>query len=238
MTMMRLCPKCGDYYTDALLAFCLADGTPLVGVAPQSQNWSEGTRVVEEKWEALRKRKRKLKWRRIWRRAMTMLVATMVMCVVAVNSYIYLQSKPEPTPEAVSKETVSPTPATNPVAADKAIPPPKCSIADTALERQTIINQYGARWLRVIEGDRSKIIAQSTPGGIANANLPGGIATPEPKLGTIEYESSFPKACMASVTARYVWQVSKNLNGTISLVTIPKVKRFACVKNGETWHCR
>ena len=93
--MIRTCPKCGDYYADALLAFCLADGTPLVNVEPLSESWREGARFIEEKEKALRKQKRKLKWRRVFVSAMTMLIAIMVVLVVAVNSFIYLKPKQE-----------------------------------------------------------------------------------------------------------------------------------------------
>jgi hypothetical protein len=78
----------------------------------------------------------------------------------------------------------------------------------------------------------------------ANTNLLAGVpkllekfGTIEPKLGEIHYETSFPKACRASITARYEWKVSRNFNGTINVVTIQKVKRFACLKKGGTWDC-
>jgi hypothetical protein len=92
--MLRICPKCGDYYADALLAFCLVDGAPLINVDPTSERWSEGARVIEEKENALRRQKRKLKWRRIVVSAMTMAIATLVVYVVAANTLIYLKPKP------------------------------------------------------------------------------------------------------------------------------------------------
>jgi hypothetical protein len=84
--MIRTCPKCGDYYADALLTFCLADGTPLVNIDPHSERWNEGTRVIEEKENALRRQRRKLQWRRIV--LSTMAIATLVVVVVAANSFI------------------------------------------------------------------------------------------------------------------------------------------------------
>jgi hypothetical protein len=107
--MMRLCPKCGDYYVEVSLAFCLNDGTPLVVVKPRSESWSEGERVIEEKEKALKKQTRRIKWRRVLFSAMTMLIATVVVFVVAVNSFIYL--KPEQ--EEVVPDKPS-TPATAP----------------------------------------------------------------------------------------------------------------------------
>jgi uncharacterized repeat protein (TIGR01451 family) len=88
--MMRICPKCGDYYADASLAFCLADGAPLMNVAPTGKSWREGARVLEKKENTLKRQKRNLKWRRIALSAM--LAATMVVCVVAANSFIYIES--------------------------------------------------------------------------------------------------------------------------------------------------
>lgn len=93
--MMQLCPKCGDYYADASLAFCLKDGTPLVEVSPRSESWRKGEQVIEEKENVLRKQKRRLKWRRVFMSVMTMLIATMIVCVVAVNSFIYLKPQPD-----------------------------------------------------------------------------------------------------------------------------------------------
>jgi len=107
--MMRLCPKCGDYYADGSLAFCLVDGTPLKDVEPLSENWSEGARVIEEKENALRKQKRRMKWRRVLLSVMTMLIAIMVVCVVVVNSFIYLNPQQE---EVVPDKPL--TPATTP----------------------------------------------------------------------------------------------------------------------------
>jgi hypothetical protein len=222
---MWVCPKCGDYYADAGLAFCLADGTPLIGVDPASEVWSEGTRVIEEKANALRKQKRKLKWRRILLSAMTMLVATLVVIVVAVNSYIYLKPKPE---ENVLPKTPTPTPTPT---------PPVCVEADESLERESLIGRFADTWRQKIEGEREKIIAANMPAGNANANVRGGFASAEAALGLIEYEISFPKVCTASVKAQYVWEVRQNVNGTVKVVPVAKKKRFACTKTGETWSC-
>lgn len=272
--MLRICPKCGDFYTDALLAFCLKDGTPLVPVSPQSESWSDGRRVIEKKEEVLRQQKRKLKRRRIWLRAMTMLIVTMVMCVVAVNSFIYLQPNPEkePTPATTSSEPIIPKPIepvdhetaipspppdtkspvtttstspTRPPTSSSSLPPPsKCSVADNGSEWQAISSQYRAQWRQNIFRERSNIIPRYMLDR-ANTNLLGGVpkllenlGTIEPKLGEIHYESSFPKACTAFITASYVWEIIRNLNGRTNTVTIEKVKRFACVKTGETWRCK
>src|ERR1051325_11040173 len=76
--MMRACPKCGAYYADDSLAFCLSDGTPLVNVNPDSERWNEGSRVIKQKEEGLRKQKRKLKWQWIIASAITALILALV----------------------------------------------------------------------------------------------------------------------------------------------------------------
>ena len=75
--MMRACPKCGAYYADDSLAFCLSDGTPLVNVNPSSERWNEGSQVIKQKAERLRKQKRTLKWRWIVASAITALMLTL-----------------------------------------------------------------------------------------------------------------------------------------------------------------
>lgn len=104
---MRICPKCGDYYADGSLAFCFADGTPLVSVDPGSQKWDEGARVIEKKANELSKQKRRLKWRRI--SLSTMIILTVVAFVLAAaHSRFYLEPPPPPPPPS---PTQTPTPA-------------------------------------------------------------------------------------------------------------------------------
>jgi hypothetical protein len=275
--MIRICPKCGDYYADALLAFCLVDGTPLTSVAQTSERWNEGARVIEEKENARRKQKRKLKRRRIVLSAMTIMIATMVVYVAVANTLIYLKAKPEgeaaakplteptapggltasvppgapdepmptptpqltltPTPTPKATTTQTPTTTHSPTTISTQGKPPECSVADKSLEKRTIVEKFGVGWRRNIEGERRRIIAENMPGGIANAigQLTG--AKPEATLGAIEYESSFPQMCRASITARYVWQVRINLNGRIKAMSIAGQRKFACAKTLETWRC-
>lgn len=241
--MMRFCPKCGDYYADASLAFCLGDGTPLVNVNPLSESWSEeGTRVIEAKENALRKQKRKLKWRRVVLTAMTMLIATMIVCVVAVNSFIYLKPQPEenvlnvsltptPTPSPAPTPTPppTPTPTLTPTPTPTPTPMPLCSDAYKSREREVIINKFGDVWQRKIEGDRRRIIAENSPPHAVNV---------EASLGTPEYETMFVETCATvSVKMRYAWQVRANVNGTIKVATVAQEKSFRCVKSGDAWKC-
>jgi hypothetical protein len=206
--MIRTCPKCGDYYADVLLAFCLVDGTPLIDLAPDSASWIEGARAIKEKENALRKRKRKLKWQRIV--MSTMAMTTLVVLVVAVNSLIYIES--------VSKNR-----------------PPECSGGDKDKEEKAITDKYGTEWRKNVEGNQPKIDAKDLPAGIANANVLASIATH--KLIT-KYQSVFPKPCVASVTASYSWQITINFNGKSEVLNKSAgQQKFTCEKKGETWNC-
>jgi hypothetical protein len=106
--MMRFCPKCSDYYRDASLAFCLADGTPLVSVDPGGQNWSEGVRVIAKKAKALGKQRRRWMWRRVT--VGTMMILTGVAFVVAAaRSRFYLEPPPPPPPTITPLRSPTPT---------------------------------------------------------------------------------------------------------------------------------
>lgn len=254
--MLRACPKCGDYYADASLAFCLSDGTPLVSVDPHSESWSEGARVVEAKEQALKRQQRKLKWRRVLMSMMTILMVIMVVCVVVVNSYIYLKPKqeqtalnkpstlapvdsidpnipdwpvpsPSPRPTATLKPSPTPTPTPSPT--------PTCSAADKSREKESIIKKFGQGWRQSIAGDSSAIFA---------GKLPPRAEHSEPKLSALKYEISFSKTCAeGSVTVRYVWEISyQEINpGALPLppkvITVAQEKNFHCVKKGESWRC-
>jgi len=74
------------------LAFCLADGAPLGVVKQDSDVWNEGSRLLEQKQNALKTQQRKLKWRRVMLTAM--LMATMVVSVASVSRSIYVTVEP------------------------------------------------------------------------------------------------------------------------------------------------
>jgi hypothetical protein len=120
--MMLLCPKCGDYYADGSLAFCLADGTPLVSVEPNGESWSQGSRIIEQKENALRKHKRRLKWRRV-SSVLTMLIITMTVYAIVAKRYIYLVPPPSPSP--------TPSWSPSPMIAIKETPTPAVVIKET-----------------------------------------------------------------------------------------------------------
>jgi len=105
---MRTCPKCGAYYSDVQLAFCLADGTPLADVSPHSEKWSNGSRTIEEKAKRLRNQKRKLMRRWILVGAMTTLTLTMAVAnSFTVETTTPRDKPPIPVPSASSSLPVS-----------------------------------------------------------------------------------------------------------------------------------
>ena len=109
--MIRACPRCGDFYADESLLFCPADGTPLADVDPYGEEWDEAARAVEEKERASRRRVRRLKRRRVLMLTTTVLITTLVVCVVAVNTYVYLAPEPDaPVVASALKPTPTPTP--------------------------------------------------------------------------------------------------------------------------------
>jgi len=53
--MIRTCPKCGGFYADKSLAFCLADGSPLIALVPGNADWHKGSSVISDKAKKLRR---------------------------------------------------------------------------------------------------------------------------------------------------------------------------------------
>jgi hypothetical protein len=101
--MIRTCSKCGAYYADAQLAFCLADGTPLVDVDPGSEKWNEGSRSILEKANTLRRQRRRRWWQRIAWGAMTMVL----MALVVSKSFTVETTKPSPVFYKISGRVIS-----------------------------------------------------------------------------------------------------------------------------------
>jgi hypothetical protein len=97
-----------------------------------SESWRAGARVIEGKENALRRQKRKLKWQRIVLSAMA--VATMVVCVVAVNSFFYIESRqaadalpgpstPAIVPDVLTASAVIPTTPGEPIPTQPTVTP-------------------------------------------------------------------------------------------------------------------
>ena len=121
--MIRTCPRCGDFYADDSLLFCLADGTPLADVDPRGDAWAEGARVVEEKERVTREQSRKVMRRRVLMMTMTLLIMTVVICVVAVHTYVTLAPEPD-APVVVAALTPTPTPTPKPSETPRPTPTP------------------------------------------------------------------------------------------------------------------
>ena len=111
--MIRTCPRCGDFYADDSLLFCLADGTPLADVVPHSDAWAEGSRVVEEKERVTRERSRKVMRRRVMLMTTTLLITTLVVCALAAHTYVTISPKPDE-PVVAAALTSTPTPRRTP----------------------------------------------------------------------------------------------------------------------------
>jgi hypothetical protein len=254
--MLRTCPRCGDFYADDSLLFCLADGTPLADVDPHAEAWAEGTRVVEEKGRVLRRLTRRLLLRRILMMTTTVLITTTVIFVVAVNTYVYLAPQPDapvvaavltpsptPTPTPSETPTMTPTPDSpstlpfvpaftpTPTPSPTPTPTPSC----TARDRQRVIDAIEAtqkaEWETAIEGERD---------AIKRAHMPDGAIRPSVTLLKPTYAFKFSKTCAPlSVTASYTWLVkwadSPRMPGGEK--TIGGAKTFACKKDGAAWRC-
>jgi len=226
--MILICPKCGDYYAGGSSAFCVADGTPLVNVEPTSAKWTEGLRVTNERGEALRKKKRRLKWRRVLVMSTTMMIVTLVVCVVAVNAVLYFKPVTKGGASGITP-TPTPTPTSTPTSTPTLTPTPQCSDADQARAAQSL-RRLEPRWRQDISGERARIISEAFPDNSKNA---------EANLGLIEFQYRFPKPCKAAVvTARYAWQVSYSSPVVPRQAkSVSKRRTIRCSRFQGAWGC-
>lgn len=145
------------------------------------------------------------------------------------TSTVITKPTPTPTPRTILSATPTPTPLVDSTPSEPA-QTATCTEAYKRLEMEAIVKSFGAAWRRSIEGERERVIAETTQG------VRQGV---EASLGALEYTSSFFKECKASVvTVRYAWQLRINVNGTVRVVSVPKERRFACMKIGGAWLCR
>lgn len=124
-TFMKHCPKCQSFYEDANLAFCLADGIPLVEINQSNALWNEGTKAVSHSRQIIAKQMRTQKLIRISKLLVTVLIMIMVISVVAMRIYIYTNppekkaeiitsdASAETLPSIVAQASVSRTPKPN-----------------------------------------------------------------------------------------------------------------------------
>ncbi len=106
---MKFCPKCQSFYDDESLAFCLADGIPLVKLNQSDELWSEGSNAVENSRQIHQKQIRRQKLKRFSRILITTVMIIMVISVIAMNIYIYT-----PPSEDEKVENITPTPTIEP----------------------------------------------------------------------------------------------------------------------------
>jgi hypothetical protein len=260
--MIRTCPRCGDFYADDSLLFCLADGTPLADVVPRGDSWAEGSRVVEEKERAARERSRRVMRRRVMLMTTTLLVTTLAVYVVAVHTYVIISPKPDapvvaaaltptpkpsetpwqtPTPDTASLPFVYVTPTPTPSPSPTKTPDEKCTTKDGQRLKGEIVAGHAADWRHDIEKERDAVVKENVPKGsrATGVEVSGG----EASLGEVTYEATFDESCTsASITATYVWTVTWEVffNGRRKPESKPVSgsKTFACEKSGGAWRCR
>ncbi len=145
---MKYCPKCRSFYEDANLAFCLADGIPLVEMKQSDALWNEGAEAVSHSRQVFRQQMRKEKLIRISKLLVTVLIMILVISVVAMKIYINLPTKPdekaqnispsptispkiEPTIQITDEQTPLPTVSPNETASPTLTPTPTPSVTPT-----------------------------------------------------------------------------------------------------------
>jgi hypothetical protein len=120
---MRVCPNCGAFYAASSSGFCHVDGTPLVDLQPDNEEWKTGQRSMEKANQATRNKQRRIRIRRIVLATMAMLLMTRVVYVIAVKSVVHTDDarprisatqseSPAVSPEPSPTPDVSPTPST------------------------------------------------------------------------------------------------------------------------------
>ena len=108
-------------------------------------------------------------------------------------------------------------------------PTPKAECSDSDKERiaANLIASNGAQWRRIIEQERSRIIAATFGVEVKTA-----VAT----LGSLDFRPAVMTCSTLVITARYTWQVKADLPQGVKAVTVPRLKSFTCRKWGG-WSC-
>jgi hypothetical protein len=239
--MMSLCPKCGDFYADQSLAFCLADGTPLVPVEANSERWAEGSQVLAKKEKALTKRKQIRTLRRI--SLVTMVLLTMLVYGLSAKRYVYFVPVATPTPTPTPSPTPTPTPSCSPLPScsptptrilpcsplpscsptPTPTPTPDCSGAADAGEKTAILKSLGTEWQNDVKTECAKL----------NVDTPIGLKQFEPIFVPVEVRF---ENCRALVKAWYSCQAS--INGRKEPPGPRKLKTFRCDQRKGHWRCQ
>ena len=173
---MKFCPKCRSFYDDAGLAFCLADGIPLVEINQSNALWAEGNEAVSTSRRIIENQTRRQKLKRISRILITTVMIILVISVIAMNIYLNFPTNedekaknitPSPTkempviveatPSPTSRATATPTPKTKSSLIDEddeeddkkdddKDDQPQCSKYDEESIRTIISGKYFAQW--------------------------------------------------------------------------------------------
>jgi len=218
---MRTCPKCGAYYSDVQLAFCLADGTPLADVSPHSEKWSNGSRTIEEKAKRLRNQKRKLMRRWILVGAMTTLTLTMAVAnSFTVETTTPRDKPPIPVPSASSSLPVSqslpesafwPTPPS-----PSASPSPSLSVSPSP----TLVHKISGRVMSA--GQPIGGIKIMLEGSLPTSTTPAASFCESASCGPVSIPGPFGPTSSAAMTPRarifqrLLWTLQRICEGTIT----------------------
>ncbi len=125
---MKICPKCGGFFDDELLRFCLNDGTPLLPVNETDENWTKGLRSIKETKRIIQKETRKRQFRKLVWMLITTVLVIMVISVITLNSWIYFNN-PEDEQKEITKEI--------PVVETTPTPEPQLTIVESLTPTET-----------------------------------------------------------------------------------------------------
>lgn len=109
--MMRSCLKCRAFYDDEALKFCLNDGVPLVEISQSDELWEQGSDALRETYSIIRRQTLRQNLKKMLMTAVTTILVTMVISVITLNSWIYLNPPEE---ETARNKLPPPTPESNP----------------------------------------------------------------------------------------------------------------------------
>ena len=241
---MKFCPKCRNFYDDALLVFCQRDGIPLVNINQSSELWTEGRNAIESSQKIIKKQTRIQKLQRIAKILVTTLLTMMVITVVAMNITI----SPLPTtnekavnitPSASVEPTISSTSSpkttkTTPTPKKSETPNPKCSTEEIT---SSIKDSYYKDWKTNIlldEGSfKEKFI---TMNGI-----------PLERQKSVEVDLNFetenitvapnPDCISAIANLTFSWTLQPIDGLKFKTESLPDTKSYQCNKVGNKWIC-
>jgi len=199
---MRVCPKCSAFYASDSPGFCHEDGGPLIGLAPGSDEWNAGQRAIEKTNNAVRKKQRRLKIRRIVFTTMAMLVLMRIVYVVAVKGVVHTDDaqpkisatseSPAPTPDLSPPADVSPSPSPNHLRDDEKRTPTPTPTPTPLFQIDGQINYQNGKLPFVIEvqlqGKQRSTITTDRNGNYSFARLPAGDYTVTPRSEGMKFD--------------------------------------------------